>query len=200
MNFLLSYTDTQLFSLVKQGDKKAFDRLYKKYWTLLLDEAFKRLGSREESEEIVQELFIYLWVNREKIHLTHSFSTYMFTALKYRVFNKIRRSVVEEKYLGEVIHSRPQQDETAEEYILYNDLKTAYEKEIENLPERCREVFMLRREENLSFKEIAEKLDISVNTVDKQLTKALKRLREKLKDYSSSLPFFGFNILLVFHL
>src|SRR5690606_19152924 len=144
MNFRLSYTDAQLFSLVKQGNKKAFDRLYKQYWTLLLDEGVKRLGSREESEEIVQELITYLWVNRENIHLTHSFSTYMYTAIKDRVFNKNRRSVVEEKYLGEVIHSRPPQDETAEEYILYNDLRRAYEKEIENLPERCREVFMIR--------------------------------------------------------
>lgn len=198
MNLLLPYTDAQLFSLVKKGNKEAFDRLYKKYWPILLDEAFKRLHSKEESEEIVQEFFIYLWVNKERIFLTHSFSSYVLTAIRYRVFNQIRRSIIEEKYIGFVMNAGPQHDDTVEEYVLYNDLKAAYDKEIESLPERCREVYTLRREGNLSFKEIAEKLDISVNTVDKQLTKALKRLREKLKDYSSSsLPFFSFDLLAV---
>jgi RNA polymerase sigma-70 factor (ECF subfamily) len=192
MRFLSAYTDAKLFSLVKKGDKEAFDCIYRKYWPVLLDEAFRRLKSREESEEIVQELFIYLWVNRERIQLTHSFSTYISTALKYRVFNHIRRSVVEEKHLTHMVKNGSHSTEMVEESVLYNELQSAYEKEIKNLPERCRIVYQLRREEDLSFKEIADRLDISVNTVDKQLGKALKRLREKLKEYHSSLPFFSF--------
>src|SRR5690554_1735129 len=197
MKLSSTYTDANVFSLMKKGDKKAFDCIYKKYWPILFDEAFKRLKSREESEEIVQELFIYLWVNREKIYLTYSFSTYISTALKYRVFNHIRRSITEDKYVrfikDDIYHA-----EIVEESVLYNDLQSAYEKEISNLPQRCREVYTLRREENLSFKEIAERLDISVNTVDKQLVKALKRLRAKLKHYNaSSFPFFSIPFIAV---
>lgn len=188
-------TDAKLLSLVKEGNKEAFDCIYKKYWHILLDEAYKRLKSKEESEEIVQELFIHLWCKRQEIHLTHSFSTYISVALKYRIFNHIRKKITEEKHLEFIRMNEPHYSEMVEERILYNDLHSAYKKEIENLPERCREIYNLRREENLSFKEIAEKLDISVNTVDKQLGKALKRLREKLKDYHFSPPFLYIDIV-----
>lgn len=197
MKFLSAYTDAKLLSLVKQGDKEAFDCIYKKYWDILFDQAFKRVKSKEDAEEIVQELFIYLWINREKIHVTHTLFSYLSTAVKYRVFNHVRRNIVEEKHLSSSLNADPKHIETVEESILYNDLRAAYEKEVKKLPERCREVYTLRREEDLSFKEIAEKLNISVNTVDKQLAKALKKLREKLKDYQSSLPFFSFNFFAV---
>lgn len=195
MEFFSTLTDAKLFSLIKKGDKKAFDCIYKKYWPILLDQAYKRLKSKEESEEIVQELFIYFWCKRQEIHLTHTFSTYISVALKYRIFNHVRKKITQEKYLEYIRKNELHFTDMVEESILYNDLNSAYENEINNLPERCREVYKLRREEDLSFKEIAEKLGISVNTVDKQVGKALKRLREKLKEYHSSLPFFCFDLI-----
>ncbi|HLT06564.1 MAG TPA: RNA polymerase sigma-70 factor [Cyclobacteriaceae bacterium] len=195
MKLISAYTDAKLFYLIKKGDKDAFDCLYRKYWPLLLDQAYKRLKCKEEAEEIVQELFINLWINRQKIHLTHSFSTYIATALRYKVYNCIRRNIIRENYMEAIVQREPPFSETVQESVLFNDLHDAYQREIENLPEKCRKVYTLRRHENLSFKEIAEKLDISVNTVDKQLVKALKRLRERLKDYHSSIPFFCFYLL-----
>lgn len=99
MKFLNTYTDEQLLKLLINGDRKAFESIYKKYWPLLLDSAYKRVKSREVAEEIIQDLFTYLWCKREEIQITHSFSCYIHTALKYRIFNFIRKEIVNNKYV-----------------------------------------------------------------------------------------------------
>lgn len=189
------YSDEQLIQLIRGGDRKAFECIFKKYWQLLFDTAYKRINSKEDAEEIIQELFTYLWCKREKLQLTHSFSTYIQVALKYRVFNYIRTEVNRKKYMESVKQTQPHYDHAVEESVLYNELSTVIEKEISNLPEKCGQVFKLSRKENLTFKEIAAKLEISINTVEKHVGKALKILRANLKDH---IAIFTFLFLLVF--
>lgn len=183
------HSDEELLQLLKCGDRKVFEHIYKKYWPRLFDAAYKRVKSKEAAEEIIQELFTYIWCKREELQLTHSFSTYIYSALKYRIFNYIRAEIVKNRYVNSVKQTQSHFSYAVEESVLYNELNGVLEKEINNLPERCRQVFNLSRKENLSFKEIATKLDISINTVEKQVGKALKILRTNLKDYMANLTF-----------
>jgi RNA polymerase sigma-70 factor (ECF subfamily) len=192
VKFSDTFSDEVLLELLKDDDRKAFECLYRKYWSRLYDTAYKRLKSREAVEEIIQDLFTTLWCKRETIQITHSFSTYIFASLKYRIINYIRLEIVKNKYIHSVKHTQLSYDYAVEESVSYNELNTALESTINDLPERCRLVFNLSRKENLSFKEIAAELNISINTVEKQIGKALKILRANLKDY---VPTFAFLFL-----
>lgn len=189
MKYFETYTDVQLLQLIKGGDRKAFESIYKKYWPILFDTAYKRVKSKEAAEEIIQELFTYLWCKREELQLTHSFSTYIHVALKYRIFNYIRKEINNNKYVDHIKKSQPHFNNAVEESVLYNELNLALEKEINNLPKKCKQVFHLSRKENLTLKEIAAELDISINTVEKHLGKALKIIRGNLKDYVATITF-----------
>lgn len=189
MKYFETYTDVQLLQLIKGGDRKAFESIYKKYWPILFDTAYKRVKSKEAAEEIIQELFTYLWCKREELQLTHSFSTYIHVALKYRIFNYIRKETNNNKYVDHIKKSQPHFNNAVEESVLYNELNLALEKEINNLPKKCKQVFHLSRKENLTLKEIAAELDISINTVEKHLGKALKIIRGNLKDYVATITF-----------
>lgn len=194
MKSLDSYSDKQLLHMLRDGDRKAFESIYKRYWPQLFDAAYKRIKSREIAEEIIQELFTYLWCKRKEIEIVHSFSTYMNVALKYKVFNYVRKEINKNKYIDSVKQIQTF-NYAVDESVLYNELNAVIEKEINNLPERCKQVFQLSRNENLTLKEIALKLDISISTVEKQVSKALKILRNNLKDYiaiSLIISFFPF--------
>ena len=189
MKFSDTFSDEILLELLKAGERKAFECLYRKYWSQLYDTAYKRLKSKEAVEEIIQELFTTLWSKRESIQITHTFSTYIFASLKYRIFNYIRSEIIKNKYIHSAKQTQPYYNHAVDESVFYNELNAVVESSIKDLPERCRLVFNMSRKENLSFKEIAAELHISVNTVEKQIGKALKILKTNLKDYVPTLAF-----------
>lgn len=190
-----TYADEQLLRLLKVDDESAFESLYKKYWPQLFDAAYKRLKSREAAEEMVQDVFTSLWYNRRKIEITHSFSTYLHSSLKYKVISHYRSLAIQNKYLDTVQHEKRHLSIQVEEELYFNELSSAIETEINRLPDKCREAFNLSRKENLSFKEIALQMEISVNTVEKHVGKALKTLRTNLKEYISVLILIIGNLL-----
>ncbi len=169
--------------LLKEGNRKAFECIYRRYWPRLFDAAFRRLQSKEAAEEIVQDLFTYLWFKREAITLDYSFATYINVALKYRVFNYIRNEVSRQKNIQLAQQALPVYENAVSDRIAYDELSVLIEKEINKLPEKCRLVFTLSRNDNFSFKEIAKELNISISTVEKHIGKALKILRTNLKDH-----------------
>jgi RNA polymerase sigma-70 factor (ECF subfamily) len=104
---LETYSDEQLIQLLKGGDREAFECIYRKYWPRLFDAAYKRVKSKEGAEEVIQELFTYIWCKREELQLTHAFSTYIHAALKYRIFNYIRNEVTKNKHIDSVKQTPP---------------------------------------------------------------------------------------------
>lgn len=184
------YTDEQLILLLKAGNRNAFGCIYKRHWSSLFDTAYGKLQSTEAAEEVVQDLFLYLWCKREEITINYSFSTYIHTALKYRIYNYLRDEINRKKNIRLVYQSKVAYNNSVGESIAYNELNELIEKEINSLPEKCKLVFTLSREENFSFKEIANELNISISTVEKHIVKALKILRTKLKDHIALLIFF----------
>ena len=186
MSAILSPTDHELLSQLKEGDRNAFTTLYNRYWDKLYSVAYNRLADEYEAEEAVQNIFLDLWKRKDTISLTHTISTYLSVAVKYHVFTRLAQLRREKLRTEQLQLSAVEGKETTAEWLSERELKKQLEKSIRALPEKCRIVFLLSREQNLSNKQIAEELDISEKTVEGHITKALTTLKDSL---SVTLPF-----------
>lgn len=177
-------SEKELVDYLKQDKLNAFREIYSRYWKTMYSAAFKRLKSKELSEEIVQELFTTLWVKRHSLNINNGVAPYLYTAVSHAVIDHYRKEMVREKYKQafKVIHFADS-DNSTEETILLRDLNETIESEISQLPDKCRSVYELSRKEYKTNKEIALHLGISEKTVENHLTKALKRLQVGLNHY-----------------
>jgi RNA polymerase sigma-70 factor (ECF subfamily) len=172
-------SDQELLVLLKSDEIAAFEEIYNRYWAELYSSAYKRTSSREASEEIVQDFFTSLWLNRTKIQIEGTLVNYLRTSIRYRVFNYYSKEYVRKNYLESVGSLMKDFDNSTEETILLNDLTQNLEREISRLPLKCRSVYTLSRIEHKSNKEIAAVLGISEKTVENHMSRALKYLRMK---------------------
>jgi len=176
-----SLPDNELLGLVKSDDSmEAFEELYHRHWKNLYSFAYKRVRSKEISEEIVQDFLTNLWAGRKTLVIKTSFEGYIYTAVRNLVFNYIAKETRRKAYGHFVQLFRVDTDNTTQETIDTRDLQHNIEKGLDDLPVKCRSVFELSRHENKSNKEIASELGISEKTVESHLTKAIKRLRVNL--------------------
>ena len=163
------------------GNKKAFDWIYDQYNEFLYNFVFGFLKNKEESEEVVQEVFIKIWTTRTQLNPEKSIKSFIFTLAKNMVFNKLKKMEVEEKHRNSLKNTSLNIANDIEENINFEELTAVYHNAINNLPTKRREIYLLNREEELSYKEIAMMLHISVNTVKDQISKALKEIRRIVK-------------------
>jgi RNA polymerase sigma-70 factor (family 1) len=172
-------TDIQLWEMASDADIQAFECLYKRYWPQLLDEAYRRLKHKEDAEEIVQEIFIDLYTRRAEIHLNRNVAGYLHKAVRFKVFNRIRSYIVERNY--KQLATLELDLETAGTHVdaEFRELNEAIQRAVLRLPDKCRQVFQLSRDQGLSYKEISLKLGISTNTVERHMNKALRFLKEE---------------------
>jgi RNA polymerase sigma-70 factor (ECF subfamily) len=170
------FSDEELFNHVKQDDKKAFEELFKRYWAFLLDNAYKPLQSREKAEDIVQEIFISLFIRRHTIELAVSLKAYLCQALKFKVMNEYRSQTVRRKFLKNLQTKDFFRNESGGN-CERKELEMSINQSIKQLPDKCKRVFLLSREEEYSYKDISGALNISVSTVEKHISKALKVLK-----------------------
>jgi RNA polymerase sigma-70 factor (family 1) len=179
---LKNLSDDKLLELLKEGQIAAFDELYNRYWSKLYSQAYKRINKAEVAEEIVQDFFTSLWINKNAVIIHTSFSNYAYTAVRNLVFKQFQREYSARKF--EDVHKLNliESDISTEQLIELNDLRRALEQQIETLPPKCRGVFNLSRKEYKSNKEIAAILEISEKTVENHMTKALKVLRLSVKN------------------
>lgn len=172
-------SDKHLFSLIKKGDHQAYTELYNRYSAVLYAHVLRRLNDREEAKDIIHELFTYLWVNRLKIEIEGHPSGYLYTAVRNRVIKVISHNVVASKYI-DMQQPKSYTNFSSDYLVRENQLRDLIEKEIESLPPRMQEIFLLSRKRYLTHREIAYELNISELTVKKQVANALKVLRTKL--------------------
>lgn len=170
--------DDQLFIFVKQDDRKAFEELYNRYWFYLLDCACKPLRSRERAQDIVQEIFISLYQRRKSIELAVSLKAYLCKALKFKILNEFRARLVRDVYQRSLFPAEEGGD-FASRYEA-KELQQKIDQSVGRLPEKCKKAFLLSRQGNLSYKDISGELAISVSTVEKHISKALKLIRCQL--------------------
>ncbi len=184
--YLRSLTDEELFSLVRDvSDELAFAQLYERHWKRLFLIAYGKIGCRQIGESVVQDLFTNIWNRRKKINLQKSFAAYINTALKFIIINHYKHIKVREDYAQMESSNIRSNSYNTDKLVSYNELFSFIEKEIDSLPKRCSEIFRMSRFDDMSNKEIAEKLDISSKTVENQITKAIKLLRLNLKELIS---------------
>jgi RNA polymerase sigma-70 factor (family 1) len=168
--------DPDLFLLVKQNDVKAFEELYNRYWPALVNTAYKKLSSREKAEDIVQNIFIDIYQRRTTIELTISLKAYLNQALKFKILNEYRAKNISSKYQKHLFFNPDCKNDLANA-LEAKELELEINTILNELPEKCKQVFLLSRKESLSNRNISARLNITVSTVEKHIGKALKTLR-----------------------
>jgi len=163
--------------LIKSSPQKALKMLFESFYENLCSHVFALLRNKNASEDIVQDVLLEIWKKRDEININISLEAYLKRACRNKALNYIRSNKIlfEDVELAETIESNYSDPQ---EMIEIQNLQDIINKGIDKLPEKCRIVFLLSRMENLSYNEIAEKLDISIKTVENQISKALKILRE----------------------
>lgn len=176
--------DILLLKLIKQGDQIAFKHLFYQYTDSLERFITYYIHDREKSQELVLDIFTYIWENRERFEIKLTLKAYLFQAARNKAFTYIRDKKIP-VYLEDLSVSEVAQDYNSD--LEFQELYRLVEEAVCLLPEKCREIFRKSREENLTNKEIAEQLHISEKTVEGQITIALKKIRVYLGDSYSYL-------------
>ena len=179
--------ENHLLLALSQGRKGAFDTLFKKYYPVLCAYA-RRIVEKDDAEEIVQEIMIWVWENRSFLNIETSFSQYLFKMTYNRCLNLIvkKEAIARAETNFYTIHQQLPNDLHP---WLIEELSQKIDKSIAALPESYREAFVMHRFKGMSYKEIAEQLQVSPKTIDYRIQQALKQLRRDLKDYLPLLPF-----------
>jgi RNA polymerase sigma-70 factor (ECF subfamily) len=176
--------DRSLLAFVKQGDDVAFRELYDRHWKKIFRYVYNCLHARQSSEEIVQEVFIAFWNNRDSIEITTSMAGYLMTAAKHKLLNELRSMNTKKIYADDfALFMENVHDNSNEEWQSLIDLENAVEDCLTDLPPKCQTVFRMSRQEHLPIASIAAKLNISTKTVENYLTQALKHLRTNLGEF-----------------
>ncbi len=179
---------------LKHGSKKAFEYVFKTYYVSLCRYAEEILRDRQQAEDVVMNLFVIIWDERKKINITTSIRSYLYRSTYNACLNVFRKKKSENKYRDFFIHHvdfSKTHDYGSSSYplsdIIEKELDVEIEKIIDDLPPQCKKIFLLSRVDNLSHQEIADKLNISVNTVKSQVMNALKRIQAALREIMSFL-------------
>jgi RNA polymerase sigma-70 factor (family 1) len=187
LNELLS--DDELLCQLKLGKKSALNEIYKRYFALLYAHAYRKLANKEEVRDILQDLFMYLWNNREELSIHTSLSSYLYTSIRNRVLNYFRNTKVRDQFVESLQKKSANSESLVEQRFHEKELIKIVEKEISQLPAQTRLIFEMSRNLEMSHREIASELNISHFTVRTQVRNALRILRVKLGTYIFSIFF-----------
>ena len=164
---------------------KAFNKIFDRYGKRLYHFSLGYLKSSANAEEIVQDVFLKIWSNREELSVQKSFESYLFTIAKNGILNTIRKSNSEQTYLN-YAKLHPGKNILVDEELDFKELEKSYKQSIEMLSPRRKEIYLLSREQSLSNAEIAEKMNISIKTVENQMTSAISEIRKNLRSLGFS--------------
>lgn len=167
-----------------EGDEDAFCELYAAYKNRLIYFAMRFLKSREYAEDIFQDAFTVVWQSRRFINPDASFSSYLYTIVRNRILNQLRDSANQDKLREQILSQAVNYSNETKDEILVNDLRQFISRALQQLTPRQREIFEMSRERQMSHREIAEALGISVNTVQESISISLRTLRAYLEKNS----------------
>jgi len=173
-------SDEELFKLVVQDHERAFAILFDRYKVSLFRQIYQRTNSVAESEDILQNIFISLWKNRDRLEIKGSIQPYLMGAAKRGVFALYAKTAKEIRHFHLLQVEGEPFEYPAEEFLIANELKDLMDMEVQKMPSTMRKVFQLSRKEHISVREIASLLNVSEQTVKNNITMALQRLRLKL--------------------
>lgn len=188
-----------LVQRLAKNDVQAFNELYNLYSRRIFGFAYGFLRSKEEAEGIVQEVFVKIWETRNNLRSDLSFSWFLFTIARNLILNKLQHHQYEMRYQKDFLAETSGDDNNTEEQVFYRDMSDHINNLIMELPPKRKEIFLLSRFEGLSYQEISEKLNISVKTVEVQISLALKYIRARIKKITPVILLF-INLLSIFRI
>lgn len=178
MTAYTTYSDQELLTMLREGDRVAFDALYNKHWAPVYSQAFKKIHDPDLAKDVTQEVFVSLWLHRGSNYIAN-LEAYLFSAVRNNVFRALKR---DDRFLpiDDLMLEAKLYYPEADVVLLEKEFFKAYQLLIESMPAAQRSIYHMRYHENLSTIEIAEKLNISRKTVQNQLTRAVTLLRASL--------------------
>jgi RNA polymerase sigma-70 factor (ECF subfamily) len=174
--------DTEIIRRIRQGDIEQFESLFRSSYVSLVRYAKTLIKDHDTAEEIVQDLFFRLWQDKEKLNIESSLNGYLFRSVHNKCLHYIEHNRVVDRYAEEMSYRQPEKQESPSDILQYRELQARVAKILERLPERCGQIFYLSRFEGLKYSEIAEKLSVSVKTVESNMGRALKEFRKELTE------------------
>ncbi|UII24265.1 RNA polymerase sigma-70 factor [Fulvivirga ligni] len=169
--------------LIKAGDEKAFEHLFRANYAGMCGYAMKYLEEKEQAEEVVQDVFMHFWDKRTALEVSGSLEAYLFRSVRNACLNKLKHARVRLQYAAAQEHEEKYKEGQMVDGVVELELQEKIEECIGQLPPERQKIFLLSREEGLKYREIADQLKISVKTVEAQMGKALKFLKENLQEY-----------------
>ena len=179
--------ESNFFLLVKLDKSKAFNLVFDAYWSALYKQAYKKVHCKDIAKDLVQDVFVSLWDKIEFLDAEGSVLAYLFAILRNKILKLYEKDEVRLRYAVRVATNVAPSDVHSQNSILEKELKAIIDAEVSRMPMRMKEIYLLKREDDLSIKQIAEELSLSEQTVKNQLQMAYQRLRTRIKDYDSSL-------------
>jgi len=180
----MNITEHQIIEkFISHDDKNAYAELFKRYSKKVYHLAMHYFHNDEDAEEIVQEVFLKIWIKRKSIQHPQAFSSFLYTTAKNMIFDSFKKEIKHKAYADYLSTSKiHQQTDNTEETVFFNDLEKIYTELLEELPAKRKEVFTLSRQEGYSNLEIAQKMNISVKTVEEHIYQSLKFLKQIIKN------------------
>lgn len=180
--------DLLVLKRIKGGDIKAFEKIFRLYYSPLCLYAASITNRMEVAEEIVQEVFYIFWKDKKELQIFYSVKSYLYKAVKNRSLQYCQHQEVKSRYREAFLSGTHTVSETTpEEMMELNELQEAINRTLNRLPERRLRIFRMHRFEGKKYADIAHALSISVKTVEAEMTKALQTLRKEIEDYTSIL-------------
>ncbi|MDR8394624.1 RNA polymerase sigma-70 factor [Aliifodinibius sp. S!AR15-10] len=172
---------------IQTGDHQAFENLFKEYYLPLTRFAWGYVKSKAIAEEIVQEVFADVWANRKNWSIDYSIRSYLYKTVKNESLNYLKHQKIEDEYDSRWMDQKDNPTINFDYELREEQIREAVKEAIDELPRRAKMTYKLHRHDGLTYHEIAEVMEVSVKTVESQMTRTLKTLRERL---SYLLPFF----------
>jgi RNA polymerase sigma-70 factor (family 1) len=183
MSELMALYESILLSKLKNDDQAAFTIIFTKYYPDMVRFSFGFTRDPDVSEEIVQDVFLKLWENRNSLEIHTSLKSFLLKTVQNRCIDSLRHEIITHKYASLVVDHPTLSENDTENYLLFSELENNFDRALGKIPAQYAEVFRMSRFETLNYLEIATKLGISVRTVEVRISKALSLLRRELKDF-----------------
>ncbi len=172
----------EIIKRLKKDDKSAIDELFGYYYPRLFHFSRSILKIENEVDDVLQEVFVKIWLNRQKIGNAETFNAYIFTITKNEVLNLIRKNLRDQNFRDQLFLRSVAEEYQQQSQLEFEEVKAGIDKIVANLPEKRQQVFLLSRTEGLSNKEIARQLNISEKTVEDHITHSVRKIKNAMKE------------------
>jgi RNA polymerase sigma-70 factor, ECF subfamily len=180
---MVQIPDSDILLAIRQGNERVYEGVFRKHYQALCNYACGILKDMDDAEEVVQSIFLKFWEQREGIEISVSLKSYLYRAVHNTCLNRLKHLKIQEtyrQYAGDYLENT---FDSATDVMDKNELENRIAEAIDKLPEQCKLIFKMSRFEELKYQEIADKLGLSIKTIENQIGKALKIMRTELADY-----------------